>query len=78
MLGVIRQSNPNSLVLTRKGYFSDYAETNDQQEASVDSIATQTSGETVGVYFEVPTVLQESHQWAYDPNSGYKPVSCGY
>jgi len=25
------------------------------------------------VHFEVPAVLQSSHQWSYDPNSGQKP-----
>lgn len=31
-------------------------------------------GQSAGVHFEVPSVLQSSHQWAYDPNSGQKPV----
>eukprot|EP00911_Craspedida_sp_UC1_P001240 UC1_evm1s935 len=75
VLSAMRKANPDVVINTRNGIFSDYSETNDQSESSAVSILTQTLGQNAGVHFEVPSVLQTTHQWAYDPTSGQKPAS---
>lgn len=71
VLRTIRSANPDAVVNIRNGMFSDYHETNDQSERDADVILA-TQQEFAGDFFEVPAVLQRSHQWAYDPRSSQK------
>ena len=72
LLSAIRTANPEAVVLTRNGVFSDYTETDDQSESLAEKLVGQ-SQMPAGLRFEVPAVLQSSRQWAYDPSSGQKP-----
>jgi len=74
LLGTIRAENPSSLVLTRNGVFSDYAELIDQSEAQAKAILGQPTIRA-GTPFEIGTTLQASKQWAYDPTSKQKNTS---
>eukprot|EP00939_MAST-03C_sp_MAST-3C-sp1_P003408 g3408.t1 len=74
LLAGIRNANSGALVMTRNGVFSDYVDLTDQSEANVKAIMGQAAIRS-GVVFEVGTVLQESKQWAFDPNSLQKDPS---
>lgn len=74
MLALIRSKNPEAVVMTRNGEYADYFETDDQSEHLVASILGQQQM-SAGYPFEIPSVLQSSRQWAYDPFSGQKPAA---
>lgn len=74
VLDKMRSANPNVVINIRNGMWSDYTESGDQQEALAQTIFG-IQQEYVGDYFEIPAVMQESRQWAYDPKSGQKPTS---
>jgi alpha-L-fucosidase len=74
LLGAIRAANPQALVMTRGGVFSDYVDLTDQSEAQAAAIMGQPAMDA-GTLFEVGTVLQASRQWAFDPASAQKPAS---
>eukprot|EP00051_Salpingoeca_urceolata_P009757 m.118538 g.118538 ORF g.118538 m.118538 type:complete len:641 (-) comp16434_c0_seq4:278-2200(-) len=70
----LREQNPDVVLNLRNGEFSDYFETRDQSEALASSLLGSTTVKS-GVQFEVPSVLQSTRQWAYDPTSSQKPAS---
>eukprot|EP00041_Stephanoeca_diplocostata_P014083 m.252938 g.252938 ORF g.252938 m.252938 type:complete len:584 (+) comp19572_c0_seq2:48-1799(+) len=70
----IRSANPDAVVNIRGGMWSDYHETRDQSEQFANLIL-DVQQETAGNYFEIPAVLQASHQWAFDPKSLQKPAA---
>ena len=74
LVGAIRAANPEALVMTRGGVFSDYVELDDQQEAQAAAILGAEQMDA-GTRFEVCGVLQSTTQWAFDPTSGQKPAA---
>ena len=74
VLGTMRQANPDVVINIRGGMWSDYTESGDQSERLAQTIFG-TPNEFVGDYFEIPAVMQQSRQWAYDPTSKQKPTA---
>jgi hypothetical protein len=76
------QANPESVMTVRNNFpgagkqflFSDYLETNDQSDGVASNILTSAQM-AAAVPFEVPTVIQTSGLWSFDPNSGFKNAS---
>ena len=74
VLHTIRAANPDAVINIRNGMWSDYTESGDQSERLAQTIFG-TPQEFVGDYFEIPAVMQQSKQWAYDPMSKQKPTA---
>eukprot|EP00047_Mylnosiga_fluctuans_P000132 m.187379 g.187379 ORF g.187379 m.187379 type:complete len:606 (+) comp10013_c0_seq2:412-2229(+) len=71
LIDVIRGKNPEAVVVVRNGPWTDIFETDDQSEALVQNMLGQQQM-SAGFQFEIPSVLQASRQWAYDPKSAQK------